>query len=288
MSHYKGKRISKKTRRRTSIRTFLLVIFLLGLIIGAYKSFRIIYANAAARKAYSELRLSTAAPPAPLIKIEDENRTDNNADADIDGTDIVEAENQAPRSALDFSALKETNPEIAGWLKAEGIGIDYPVMHTDNNEYYLTHLYDGTPNANGALFIDFSNTEGFKDDNTVIYGHNMRSGAMFNVLNEYKSQDFYDAWPTMTLYTPEGDYLIELICGTIEDGDYAFVEFNFDDEDDFCSYIESRRSRSTFQSNVEIGPEDRIISLCTCSYEWNNARYMIMGKLTPIMEDPTR
>ena len=88
----------------------------------------------------------------------------------------------------------------------------------------------------------------------------------------------------MLLCTPNGDYLVELVCGTVEDGNYEFVQFEFDNNNDFYAYINSRRDRSTFQSDVEIGPGDKIISLCTCSYEWNNARYMIIGKLTPIME----
>ena len=88
----------------------------------------------------------------------------------------------------------------------------------------------------------------------------------------------------MLLCTPEGDYLIELICGTVEDGNYEFVQFEFADEDAFTEYVDAQRSRSTFQSNVELSPGDRIISLCTCSYEWNNARYMIIGRLVPLYQ----
>ena len=185
---------------------------------------------------------------------------------------------------LDFVPLKEINKEIVAWLFLEGTPIDYPVLQTDNNRYYLNHLYTGEKNQTGSLFLDYRNTGLFTERNTVIYGHYMNNNTMFGSLKLYKKQDFYDHHPTMQFFTPEGDYLIELICGTVEDGNYEFVQFTFADEDAFTEYVDAQRSRSTFQSNVELEPGDRIISLCTCSYEWRNARYMIIGRLVPLYQ----
>ena len=106
---------------------------------------------------------------------------------------------------------------------------------------------------------------------------------MFHTLEGYKKQDYYDSHPIMILYTPDGDYLVELISGTIEDGMKEFVKFDFENEEDFTEYVNALRSRSTFQSTVELQPDDRLLSLCTCSYEWSEARYLVVGRLTPIM-----
>lgn len=194
----------------------------------------------------------------------------------------AEQVNAARRSAMDFAPLKSINGDIVAWLYAEGTVIDYPVLHTTDNEYYLTHLYTGETNRSGSLFADCRNTGLFTEQNTVIYGHNMRSGAMFHSFEEYKAQDYYDAVPAMTLYTPAGDYLVELFSGTVEDGSYEFVRFEFASGEEFLAYVDSFRARSTFRSGVAVEPTDRIVSLCTCSYERDNARYMLMGKLTPI------
>lgn len=105
------------------------------------------------------------------------------------------------------------------WITGEDTPIDYPVMHTDNNEYYLSHLYSGEENRYGALFVDCRNTRLFTDPNTLIYGHNMKNDAMFGSLMGYKEQAYYEEHPTMTLYTPDGDYTIELLSGTLENGD---------------------------------------------------------------------
>ena len=279
-----NKRKTLKRQAGSIVRRCLMLLFGVKFTDGAFISARVLLERRSAANAYEVLRLE-AQPSVVTV-----NKVPPAADSDKQEEKAGEAADAepVPRVSMDFAPLQELCPNIKGWLFAEGTNVDYPVVQTDNNDYYLTHLYNGEANASGALFLDYRNNDLFMDRNTVIYGHHMMNGSMFGSLNLYKEQDFYDEYPTMLLYTPDGDYLVELICGTVEDGNYEFVRFNFDDEDDFCSYIESRRSRSTFRSNVEIGPEDRIISLCTCSYEWNNARYMIMGKLTPIMEDPTR
>ena len=179
-------------------------------------------------------------------------------------------------SQKDFSSLQSGSPDTVAWITGEDTPIDYPVMHTDNNEYYLSHLYSGEENRYGALFADCRNT--------VIYGHNMKNDAMFGSLMGYKEQAYYEEHPTMTLYTPDGDYTIELLSGTLENGDREFVRFRFESEEDFTGYIQSLQSRSTFSSHGTAVPGDRLVSLCTCTYEQNNARYLVVGRLLPVSE----
>ena len=176
----------------------------------------------------------------------------------------------------DFSSLQAGSPDTVAWITGEDTPIDYPVMHTDNNEYYLSHLYSGEENRYGTLFADCRNT--------VIYGHNMKNDAMFGSLMGYKEQAYYEEHPTMTLYTPDGDYTIELLSGTLESGDREFVRFRFESEEDFTGYIQSLQSRSTFSSHGTAVPGDRLVSLCTCTYEQNNARYLVVGRLLPVSE----
>lgn len=273
---------STKHRSGKRIRRGLLILFGISFAVGAFMSGNILLERKAADDAYASLRMNAQTAAVTTNTVSDKTGgTEDPKETTPDGISV-------PRTAMDFSPLKKLCPNIKGWLFAEGTNIDYPVVQTDNNDYYLKHLYTGESNSSGSLFLDYRNTGLFTDQNTVIYGHHMKNGTMFGSLELYKEQDFYDKYPTMLLYTPIGNYLIELICGTVENGNYEFVRFNFNDEKDFYDYIDARREKSTFQSNVEIAPGDRIISLCTCSYEWNNARYMIMGKLTPIMEDSTR
>ena len=208
-----------------------------------------------------------------------ENRTPAQGES---GRDITVSTEKQNRSPVDFAALRQENEEICAWLFADGTKINYPVLHTSDNEYYLTHLYDRQQSDYGSLFVDYRNRSDFGDRNTVIYGHHMRNGSMFGMLEEYKAQEFYDAIPSMTLYTPGGTYQIDLVCGTEEDGNEEFVRFAFDSDEDFMDYIYGFQQRSTFQSNVSVSPRDRIVSLCTCSYDRENARYLLIGRLTKL------
>lgn len=279
----------KKKKRVPAI----LVIFSLGFVFCAYKTASILYEDKQSDTSYHELREQIREEPTPQPVMrnphDDENygnENTENEDTESEGIEVSVTEEYSAkrRHSMDIESLRGTYPEMKAWILAEGTGIDYPIMQTTDNDYYLSHLYDGTSNANGSIFIDYRNTGMITDDNTVIYGHHMQNEAMFQPLMEYKEQDFYDAHPTMMIYTEEGDYLVELICGTIENGDFEFVRFNFDDFNDMNGYVEELKKRSTFESGVSLFPGDKLVSMCTCTYERQNARYMLLGRLIGLYE----
>ena len=271
----------KSKKKRSAGRIILsavIVICCIGFVFSGWKFFSLFLADRRAEGVYNELR--TAAQEQTAKKLTAESAPTEETQ---EGTEEESISEDRPFS-VDILGLQSRYPELEAWLQAEGTGIDYPVMHTKDNDFYLSHLYDGTENYNGSLFADYRNTGVLTDDNTVIYGHNMKNGGMFNPLNEYKSQEFYDTHPTMTVCTAEGDFEIELICGTIEDGNFEFVRFDFEDFSDMQSYVSQIRARSTFISSVELQPGDRLVSLCTCTYENLNARYMLIGRVSGISD----
>lgn len=200
---------------------------------------------------------------------------------DTNGVSTEEKPNEQTDS-VDFSALEKINPDVVAWLTSEGTEIDYPVVLGTDNDYYLRHLVTGERNKLGAIFMDYRNHGDFSDRNTILYGHNMKDGSMFSSLTKYKDQSYYDSLPAMVLYTPGVDFKIELFAGIIVDGNQESVRFDFKDAQDFQSYVDSLKKASSFESNTVVTADDRIITLCTCSYEFNNARYALFGKLTPI------
>ncbi|WP_258106889.1 class B sortase [Christensenella minuta] len=205
----------------------------------------------------------------------------HNEDAEPENTDVAISASLGRSTQMDFASLRAVNEDVVGWILAEGRSVDYPVVHGEDNEYYLTHLFDHKKNKLGTLFVDYRNHGDFSDKNTVVYGHNMKDGSMFASLAEYKDQKYYESFPIMILHTPDGDFKIELFAGIVADGNYEFVRFEFQDDGDFTDYINTLKAKSTFESNTIIRPDDRIITLCTCSHEFNNARYALFGKLIP-------
>ena len=183
-----------------------------------------------------------------------------------------------PDMNIDFTALKKINPDSTAWLYCPDTMIDYPVMKATDYDHYLHYMSDGTYSANGALFIDHNNAPDFSDDLTIIYGHNMKSSQMFGSLSGYKKQSYFEKHPYMYLYTEDGDYRVELIYGCVvgagEWRDRAFMyERNLDS---LMSYAEHN---TTFKSDVRFMPGDKVVAMSTCSYEFNDARYVVIGVL---------
>lgn len=184
--------------------------------------------------------------------------------------------------SIDFSLLKSLNSDLVGWIGTEDNEIDYPLVQGEDNEYYLTHLFTLEKNKLGSIFFDYRNQTDFSDRNTIIYGHNMKDGSMFSSLIEYKNESYYLANPTLPIFTPDGNYLIEFFAGIVVDGSYESVRFDFKNDMEFMEYVDSLIEQSTFKSQIRISEQDRIVTLVTCSYEYQNARYALYGRVVAL------
>lgn len=200
---------------------------------------------------------------------------DTNESDGAQQTETPQTQSGAP--SVDFAALSRINPDIVGWLYCEGTQINYPVVQGSDDEYYLDHLFDGTQNANGCLFLDSRVDESFSSVHSIIYGHHMRSGAMFAALDGYKRQSFYDAHPTMLLITPDGTYEVQIFAAYVADPSEDAWEVSFANDDEVQAWIDTAIDRSTFTSNVRPAPGDRLLTLSTCSYEFGDARFVVVG-----------
>lgn len=180
---------------------------------------------------------------------------------------------------VDFNRLKAINPDVVGWLSMKDTVIDYPVVKGNDNEYYLNHLYTGEWNSLGTLFVDFRNYDLFTDRNTVIYGHSMLNGSMFFILEKYEKQSFYEEHKEFLFETPDKKYKLLPFAGKIMDGKEAFVEFDFDSDDDFYNYIDYFIRNSTFRSDVEFTAQDKVVMMIKCSDDFEDARYVLLCKV---------
>lgn len=182
---------------------------------------------------------------------------------------------------VDFAALRQVNPDIVGWLYCEDTPINYPVVQGEDNSYYLKHLFDGTYNANGCLFLDCRVASNFSDTHSIIYGHHMQNGSMLSSIDGYKDQAYYEAHPSLMLMTPDKNYLVELFAGYVTDVEADAWEVGFRDELTWETWVAAAIDRSTFRSDIRPAVGEKILTLSTCSYEFSNARYVLLGVLKP-------
>lgn len=193
-------------------------------------------------------------------------------------TDATRIPRETPPIEVDFDVLLEKNEDIVGWLYSEDTPINLPVAQSNDNDYYLRRLIDGAGNNSGTLFVDYRNDRTFSDRNTIIYGHNMKNKEMFGTLRNYKEQSYFDEHPMMWLLTPDGDYKIELVAGYVTPTSSDVYSFE-QSEEDVLAMVQQAVEKSTFHTDIEINPGDRFLTLSTCSYEYDNARYVLIGRM---------
>ena len=190
--------------------------------------------------------------------------------------------------SVDFTKLQEEGSDVKAWLDSPGTTISYPIVQCEDNSYYLKHLYDGTANKNGCPFIDYENAPDFSDNNTIIYGHNMRDGSMFSSLREYAEQTYFDEHPQMYLMTPEGSYLVELFSAFVASPSEAGSDtspwaLEWKDDGAYTTWLTAMQERSLVKSNVSVTSSDRVITLSTCTNSGKD-RFIVMGKLVSVTE----
>ena len=179
---------------------------------------------------------------------------------------------------VDFEVLKQKNTDIIGWIYSENSPINFPVVQSTDNQYYLRRLIDRTYNRAGTIFMDYRNNKGMSDWNTIIYGHNMKNDTMFGTLMNYKEQSYYDSHKTMYYLTEKKTYKVELIAGYIESADSSIYDIPTKDNNK-KQILENAKNKSTFKSEFDFGDEEKILTLSTCSYEYDDARYILIGIL---------
>ena len=188
---------------------------------------------------------------------------------------------ESPPLSVDFNMLWEENKDIVAWIYCPDTPIHYPIVQSEDNSYYLRRLTDGTWNTAGTLFLDYRCNSAFTDFTSVVYGHNMNNDTMFGTLPEYRSQEYYEEHPVMYLLTPKASYRVDLFAGYVTSTDSEVYRLEYTEEEKI-SFLERSKALSDFSSSVETSPADSLLVLSTCSYEYENARYVLIGRLCEI------
>ena len=251
---------------REKIRIILCCIFLAIAIYAAYNIIKIQSEYKKSVDAYKKL----------------DNYTIEQTTSETSGESEEEPVKEKPYPDVDFDGLKSVNSDVIGWIYVPDTEINYPIVHTSDNDYYLDHLVDRTQNPAGAIFLDTRNPSDFSDLHSIIYGHHMKNGSMFAALKGYKKQDFFDGHKTGYLITQDAAYSIDFFAGHVANVEENAWQLDFDSAEDFSNWIKSLKDISAFKSDIEPQYGDRIFTLSTCSYEFDDARFVLSGKLTKI------
>lgn len=186
---------------------------------------------------------------------------------------------------VDWKALKKVNPDVQGWLYQKGTVINYPVVQGTDNDTYLHTRFDKQWSGGGTLFVDCRMEKDFKGFNSIIYGHHMKDGSMFRSIRGYTKEDgYYDKHKTLELATPHGNYHLVVFSAFITKAtDEDTYKMTYD-EAEKQAYIDRAWERSELpitRDSVDVTKNDRLVTLSTCAYDYEEARYIVMCKMVP-------
>ncbi len=190
--------------------------------------------------------------------------------------DEEKSEDDINKYNIDFQELKNKNSDVVAWLKVPGTKIEYPVVRTTDNSFYLTHSLDKTDNKAGWAFMDYKNKLDGEDKNIIIYGHNRRDGSMFESLKNVLTDDWFnDEANRKIIFITEAEKSFYEVFSVykIEAEDY-YIQTSFDNYSEFLKKI---KERSTKDFNINIDEQDSILTISTCDNN-NNYRVVLHAK----------
>lgn len=211
----------------------------------------------------------------------------------------INEEGEKIKFSHDWDYLKGVNKEIVAWVKIDDTKIDYPVLHhkkdTEDDQYYLYKDYEKNYDINGSVFVDYRCEKSVKSKNVILHGHNMLNGSMFQNLVNYGGHtgnlDYYKDHPTIHFDTPEGDQMYKIISvfktSTLDNhGEFFnYMTSTFTSDAEFMNYVYLVRERSLFDIPVKVNEKDELLTLSTCSYEYDEFRTVVVARKVRKGED---
>ncbi len=263
-------------RRKTNVPLIIVIVLLVGGMIFAGWQLGTIFLNYHRdRSAYDDLAsnaissLPEEAAPKPESKTEEEQAE-------------TFAVSRVPIS-VDWAYLRSVNSDIVGWLYCPGTIINYPVVQTSDNDFYLDHGFDRQPNTSGALFADMNSAAGTVSSNYIIYGHNMKDKSMFATFHDYMDEEYYRQNPTMYYLTPDASYRVDLfgihvVEGTVDNYPTHFASGSYQE------YLDSVSSQFYWfnKDAVDTRYQMMTLSTCTSAQGYQDARLVLHGTMVPI------
>ncbi len=188
---------------------------------------------------------------------------------------------------IDYAELYAQNQDFVGWISIDNTNIDAMVVQAEDNTFYLKHDFHKNDTKYGNTFMDYRNNNKDLDQNTILYGHHMRDNMLFAQLENYMTVEGFAASPVIEFNTAYQNYQWKVYAVFVtndsreDDNGYLFnyIVPNFHSEASFASYIEALDERKLYDTGVDINTSDKILTLSTCSYEFQDARLVVVARM---------
>ena len=201
--------------------------------------------------------------------------SDNNFSEENDGQD--QSKDGDYVNSANEEELKSINSDYKMWIQIENTNINYPVVQGSDNDYYLKHNFRKESNISGTVFVESANDID-NDKNIILYGHNMRNGTMFNNITNYKEESFFNEDNKINIIMNNTLYEYEVFSVYVKNVSEVNLAIGFANEDEFINYAYNEADESLYKKDVDFSAEDNLITLVTCSYEFTDARTIVVAR----------
>lgn len=184
---------------------------------------------------------------------------------------------------VDWDALRAVNPDVVGWIYIPGTIVNYPIVHTDNDERYLTYDFNGEQGWGatfGTIFLQAANAGDFSDANNIVYGHHLNNGSMFACLADMQDDAGFNAHRTVYLLTPQGNYKLRTFSMVHCAADDPLAQASFADEAEQTAYVQDKIDRSVAKPDGELPAADEMdhtFAFVTCDNLPSDGRYVLFS-----------
>lgn len=198
--------------------------------------------------------------------------------APVEGEDV----HLANLAAIDLTALRETNPDVVGWICIPNSKINYPLMQGEDNTFYLEHTWEGNLNPYGSIYLESRNSPDMTDFNTIIYGHNMLNGSMFAGISNYAYQWHWEWNRYVYIVTDAGVFRYEIFSSYAADVESPAYGLSFHQTETRVKFIAHALENSQIDTGITPAVTDRIITLSTCTGMGYESRRVVHAYLKMI------
>lgn len=271
-AYQKSKKTPPKRKKRSKaldVLLFLIIILSLGVMgYTGYKLYGILMEYKAGTDEYNDI----------ADTVIHERKADEEEIQELTDVQGKVTKHWTPPFEVDFDELAAINSDVVGWLYMEALpDISYPVVQGEDNEYYLHHTYKKESVFAGSIFADMKNTDDFSDQNTILYGHNMKNGSMFGTLKKYKEQEVIDQSPYFWILTPDDAYkyrIFSVHSAEVGGDTYTLIKGPGEETIEYGEAMEALSEISL--EDYSFTETDKIVTLSTCTGD-SSVRLVVQG-----------
>ncbi len=274
VEYQKNKRRKKKLRFRKWVIVIFLVFFISIFVLSAYQVFSWYTDNQKTEDLEKNIIDTTK------VKEKKDNDNTENVNPPEDTSNDYWDYIKMNLLEVDFNELLKKNPDTVGWIEVKGTNINYPIVQTTDNSYYLTHAFDGSKNEAGWVFMDYRNDPVNFNQNTILYAHSRLTGSMFGSLKNILNSSWYSNKENhiIRLSTPTENTMWQVFSVYTIPKESYYITPSFNSAEAYGEFLNTMKSRSEVDFSAEVNTNDKILTLSTCKDNFGN-RVVMHAKL---------